>query len=107
MDNEHIPQSHVSNNYLPVEMDIEMRSDPPPPPSKTSTWRIKISKYWPFAAHLALITLVHQENHICVAGHEGVAKRGRRDGSGATLPSFDLRATPITMVVLATYFQLS
>ena len=39
MDDEHIPQSHVSTNYLPVEMDIEMHSDPPPSPhSKISTW---------------------------------------------------------------------
>ena len=29
----------VSTNYLPVETDIEMLSDPPPSHSKTSTWR--------------------------------------------------------------------
>lgn len=39
MDDEHIPQSHVSTNYLPVETAIEMLSNPPPSPhSKTSTW---------------------------------------------------------------------
>ena len=40
MNDEHNPQPYVSTKYLPVETEIEMHSGlPPPPPSKTSTWR--------------------------------------------------------------------
>ena len=41
---EHIPQSHFSTNYLPVETDIEKSNDPPH--SKTSTWRYDPNQYF-------------------------------------------------------------
>ena len=39
MNDEHSPQSYATTSYLPLGTDIGMHSGPPPPPSKTSTWR--------------------------------------------------------------------
>ena len=44
MDDEHTPQSYLSTNYIPLEIDIEKSSDPPPH-SKTSTWRYDPNHY--------------------------------------------------------------
>jgi hypothetical protein len=60
MVDEHSPKSHANTNYLPVETDIEMGSDPPPPPhSKTSTWRYNPKQYFDCNTALTILTQQH------------------------------------------------
>ncbi|EDR01125.1 uncharacterized protein LACBIDRAFT_333513 [Laccaria bicolor S238N-H82] len=65
MDDEHSPKSHVDTNYLPL---LEPGNEKTPPQSTKPTWRIKLSKYWAFVAHLALIPLVSM---VCLCFIDG------------------------------------
>ncbi|EDR01126.1 uncharacterized protein LACBIDRAFT_333514 [Laccaria bicolor S238N-H82] len=97
MNDEHNPQSYV--NYLPIETDIEM-----PPPSKTSRRRVKLSKYWPFAAHLALIAFVSLACLRCLDGRDFYVNSRRPryrevDGSVAYATSYAPLQSDITTAV--------